>query len=248
MAWYDDNEMWAVFYDCMFDQDSFVLASKQCQQILDLVAPSVQSVLDLACGPGRHLLGFARLNLDVTGVDTSGYLLNQAANHLEHEQLAANLVHTDLLAYKPKQKFDLITNLFTSFGYYPSAKENQLVLNNACDWLNVGGTLVIDTFGKEQAAHVIEPVHCTEYENGDIRFERPLLTDGMSVYSNEWILVRGNQAYRWEYEHFVYSANELTAMLKQAGFERIEIYGSLTKDDYDLEAERLVAVATKESC
>jgi SAM-dependent methyltransferase len=245
MAWFDNNEMWEVFYDCMFDQESFALANQQCQQILDIVDRPINSVLDMACGPGRHVLGFSRLGLKVSGVDLSGYLLNQAANLIEQQQLDATLIHSDLLNYQPRQKFDLITNLFTSFGYYADAAENQQVLNNAFNWLNTEGTLVIDTFGKEQAAHAIEPVHCTEYDNGDLRFERPLLTENMSVYANEWILVRDNQAYRWEYEHFVYSANELTAMLKQAGFKTVEIYGSFDTDDYDLGAERLVAVARK---
>ena len=245
MAWFDNNEMWEVFYDCMFDRDSFVVANQQCQQILDLVDRPVKSVLDMACGPGRHVLGFSRLGLKVSGVDLSGYLLNQAANLVEQENLDATLIHSDLLNYQPQKKFDLVTNLFTSFGYYPTAAENQQVLNNSLQWLNPEGTLVIDTFGKEQAAHAIEPVHCTEYDNGDLRFERPLLVDNMRIYSNEWILVRDNQAYRWEYEHFVYSAEELTSMLKEAGFKSIEIYGSLTKDDYDLAAERLVAVARK---
>ena len=245
MSWFDNNEMWEVFYDCMFDSESFVLAKKQCQQIIQLVNKPVNSVLDLACGPGRHVLGFAEMEIDTTGVDLSAYLLNQAANLIDHEKLNANLIHCDMLAYQPKQKFDLITNLFTSFGYYPNPIENQLLLEKAYQWLNQKGTLVIDTFGKEQAAHSIEPVHCTEYDNGDLRFERPLLIDHMNVYSNEWVLVRDNQAFRWEYEHFVYSANELTAMLKQAGFKQVEIYGSLDKQDYDLSAERLVAVARK---
>lgn len=245
MAWYDDNEMWAIFYDCMFNQDSFDLANEQCQQLLKLADKPVQSVLDLACGPGRHVLGFARLGKDITGIDLSGYLLNQAANHIENEQLPANLVHCDLLAFEPNHKFDLITNLFTSFGYYNNPNDNQQVLDNAYQWLNDGGVFIIDTFGKEQAAHAIEPVHCTEYDNGDLRFERPLLTDDMSLYSNEWILVRGKQAYRWEYEHFVYSATELTQMLQSAGFKQVEIYGSFDKEAYDLDAERLVAVARK---
>lgn len=245
MAWFDDNKMWEVFYDCMFDRESFVLANQQCQQILKLADQPVTSVLDMACGPGRHVMGFSRQGLGVTGIDLSGFLLNQAANLLDQEQLEANLVHSDLLDYRPKSKFDLITNLFTSFGYYADPKENQQVLNNAFNWLNEDGVFVLDTFGKEQAAHAIEPVHCTEYDNGDIRFERPLLTNNMRVYSNEWILVRGNHAHRWEYEHFVYSADELTTMLNQAGFKSVEIYGSLTKDDYDLAAERLVAVAKK---
>ncbi len=245
MPWFDNNEMWEVFYDCMFDRDSFETANKQCQQIIDLVGSTVSSVLDLACGPGRHLLGFSRLGLKVTGVDLSGYLLNQAANLLEQESLEATLVHSDLLTYQPKQNFDLITNLFTSFGYYSDPSDNQQILNNAYQKLNDGGSLIIDTFGKEQAAHAIEPVHCTEYNNGDLRFERPLLIENMQVYSNEWILVRDKQAHRWEYQHFVYSAEELTMMLKQAGFKTVEIYGSLTRDDYDLAADRLVAVARK---
>jgi ubiquinone/menaquinone biosynthesis C-methylase UbiE len=245
MPWYDNNEMWAVFYDCMFDAYSFDLAITQCEEILDLVEHPVKSVLDLACGPGRHVIGFSKLELDVTGVDLSGYLLNQAANLIDQQGLSANLVHSDLLTYKPKSKFDLITNLFTSFGYYENPDDNQKVLDNAYQWLNKEGTLVIDTFGKEQVAHAIEPVHCTEYENGDVRFERPLLIDNMNVYANEWTLVKGNRAYRWEYEHFVYTPNELSSMLKQAGFNKIDIYGSLQKADYDLEAERLVAVARK---
>ncbi len=245
MAWFDNNEMWEVFYNCMFDQESFATANHQCQQILNLAGHPVTSVLDLACGPGRHVVGFSRLGLKTTGVDLSGYLLNQAANLIEHEKLKATLIHSDMLVYQPNKKFDLITNLFTSFGYYPNPADNQQVLNNAYQWLNTDGSLVIDTFGKEQAAHAITPVHCSEYDNGDLRFERPLLIDNMSIYSNEWILVRDNQAYRWEYEHFVYSANELTDMLKQAGFKQVKIYGSLSKDDYDLTAERLVAIARK---
>ena len=243
MSWFDDNHMWEVFYDCMFDADSFTLADEQCQQILELTGQTPDHVLDLACGPGRHVLGFARRGIPVTGVDLSGYLLNQAANHVAADDLSANLVHADLLDYQPERRFDLITNLFTSFGYYSEAKDNQEVLNRARQWLNPGGCLVIDTFGKEQAARDIEPVHCTEYENGDVRFERPLLIDQMRIYANEWVLVRGNKAHRWEYQHYVYSADELTAMLQQAGFSQISIFGSLAGADYDLEADRLVAVA-----
>ena len=245
MHWFDNNDMWERFYDCMFDDDSFALADQQCQQILQLVPGPVESVLDLACGPGRHVLGFARLGKDITGVDLSGYLLNRAANLIDQQQLTANLVHSDLLQYQPNRSFDLITNLFTSFGYYSEPADNQKVLDNAHGWLQDGGHLIIDTFGKEQAAHAIEPVHCTEYDNGDLRFERPLLTDNMNVYSKEWILVRGDQAHRWEYQHYVYSANELTHMLKQAGFRHIQVFGSLAADEYDLEAERLVLVAQK---
>lgn len=245
MNWYQDESLWEVFYDCMFDQTSFALAKQQCPQILEMVGHPVNSMLDLACGPGRHLLGFAAFGIEVTGVDLSGYLLSHAANHFEQAQMAGTLVQCDMLSYEPKQKFDLITNLFTSFGYYPEAINNQKVLNQAYLWLNKGGSLVIDTFGKEQLAHTMEPVHLTEYDNGDLRIERPLLVDNMRVFANEWILIRGNEAFRREYQHYVYTAQEMETMLSLAGFQDIRIYGSFEGDEYDLSSERLIAVAQK---
>ena len=243
--WFDNDDMWRVFYDCMFDADSFNRATQECDHILKLCPSSVESVLDLGCGPGRHVMGFARRGLSTTGVDLSGFLLNQAARHIDNENLDATLVQADLLAYEPQQKFDLITNLFSSFGYYDNPEENQQVLANIYQWLKPSGCFVLDVFSKEQAALHLEPVHCSEYDNGDVRFERPLLIDNMSVYSNEWILVRGEEAYRWQYQHYVYSASELTTMLKQAGFSSVTIYGSFKGDDYDMDADRLVMVAQK---
>ncbi|MGO9605884.1 MAG: hypothetical protein ACLQAT_21265 [Candidatus Binataceae bacterium] len=43
----------------------------------------------------------------------------------------------------------------------------------------------------------------------------------------------------------LYSGAELIALMKQAGFGRVETYGSLAATPYDNRAERLVAVATK---
>lgn len=245
MEWYQDESLWEVFYQCMFDEDSFQLAQQQVPQILEMVGRPVKQVLDLACGPGRHLLAFAKYGLDVTGVDSSAYLLNQAANKLAQQQLSANLVHADLLDFQTEQKFDLITNLFTSFGYYQRPQDNQRVLEQAHQRLAPSGTLVLETFGKEQLIRDIQPVHLTEYDNGDIRIERPLLTEQLQVLSNEWLLIRGEQVFRREYQHYVYTAAELTSMLQQAGFEQIRCYGSFQGDDYDLDAERLILVAEK---
>ncbi len=246
--WYSDDDMWRVFYDCMFDNESFQQAVEDTLQLLKLLNSPVSSVLDLACGPGRHVLGFAAQGLAVTGVDLSAYLLNRAAQEIADKELTATLVHADLLDFKPTECFDLITslfNLFSSFGYYENPDDNQQVLNNAYQWLKPGGHFVIDVFSKEQAALHMEPVHCTEYDNGDLRFERPILIDNMNVYANEWILVRDQRAYRWQYQHFIYSAQELQDRLEKAGFTDLEIYGSMVGADYDMEATRLVLVARK---
>ncbi|WP_395373174.1 class I SAM-dependent methyltransferase [Marinicella sp. W31] len=245
MNWYQDEQLWEIFYDSMFDADSFAVASEQVPKILSMVPAKVNKVLDLACGPGRHLIPFAQMGLDVTGVDSSGFLLNRAAHMIESEDLAATLVHADMLDYETTTGFDLVTNLFTSFGYYEDPQDNQKLLAQIHHMLKDSGYLVLDVFGKENLLQTMEPVHLTEYDNGDIRVERPLLTDEMQVFSNEWILIRGDQAYRKQYQHYVYSGVELRQMLKQAGFSSVKLYGSFDADPYDMESERLIAVAQK---
>jgi len=245
MNWYQDEQLWEVFYDSMFDADSFAEAAQQVPQILSMVPGKVDKVLDMACGPGRHVIPFARMGLDVTGVDASGFLLNRAAHMIESEGVDATLVHADMLSYQPTGGFDLVTNLFTSFGYYEKPEDNQKLLNQIHDMLNESGHLVLDVFGKEYLLQTMEPVHLTEYDNGDIRIERPLLVDEMQVFSNEWILIRGDQAYRKHYQHYVYTATELRQMLKQAGFSSVTLYGSFDGAPYDMESERLIAVAQK---
>jgi hypothetical protein len=49
---------------------------------------------------------------------------------------------------------------------------------------------------------------------------------------------------RWEFSHWVYSAAELSCMLKEVGFSSVDIYGSLEGAPYNSESTRLIAVAT----
>ena len=245
MNWYQDEQLWEIFYDCMFDADSFAVASEQVPQILSMIPTKVEKVLDLACGPGRHVMPFASMGLQVTGVDSSGFLLNRAAQMIDEAGLDATLVHADMLSYQPTSRFDLVTNLFTSFGYYEDPQDNQKLLSHIHGLLKDSGYFVLDVFGKENLLQTMEPVHLSEYDNGDIRIERPLLVDEMQVFSNEWMLIRGDRVYRKQYQHYVYTAVELRHMLQQAGFSSIALYGSFDGDPYDMESERLIAVAQK---
>ena len=245
MRWYEDDKLWEKFYDCMFDAHSFTLAQQQIPELLSLINHSVSSVLDLGCGPGRHCLALAKMGYDVTGVDMSEYLLTKASDKSHQQSLKIKFHQADMLNFQSDKKHDLIINMFNSFGYFDSQEKNQQVIDNAYNNLAEIGTFVIDTVGKETLARNIEPVHLSEYANGDLRIERPLLINNMQIFSNEWILISGDEVFRRSYQHFVYTPVEMIAMCKLAGFRTIKIYGSLSGDDYDLECDRLVVVAEK---
>lgn len=245
MNWYEDDELWEKFYDCMFDNDSFKLAELQSQDILSLVNHPVKSILDAGCGPGRHSLALSKLGYSVVGIDSSDFLLAKAKQQAKLDQLGTEFVLTDMLEYKTKKPQDLIINMFNSFGYFDNPEKNQAFVNTCYNNLADQGTFIIDTVGKETLARRIEPVHLSEYENGDIRIERPLLIDNMQIFSNEWILIQGEKAFHRSYQHYVYTPIELSLMCHKAGFKNIEIYGSLKGDEYDFDSDRLVIVAEK---
>ncbi len=245
MTWYEDDKLWEMFYHCMFDEESFIQAQEQVPELLALIGNDINRVLDLGCGPGRHCLALAKMGYDVTGIDTSEFLLSRAKDKADEYNLSINFIRTNMLDYCAEKKFDLIINMFNSFGYFDNQEDNQMLVNKSYDNLSDGGTLLIDTVGKETLARSIQPVHLSEYDNGDIRIERPLLIDNMQIFSNQWMLIRGDKVFKRDYQHFVYTPMELTQMCYQAGFKRVDCYGSLQADEYDLESERLVVVAQK---
>jgi len=247
MNWYEDDTLWEIFYDCMFDTKSFKQAETQTAQLLSLVNHSIDFIVDLGCGPGRHCLALSKMGFEVTGVDSSQFLLSKAITKAEELKLKCHFVCANMLDYQVKNKPDLMINMFNSFGYFDSHEKNQAFINQTFNNLANIGTFVIDTVGKETLARNIEPVHLTEYDNGDIRIERPLLVDNLQVFSNEWILIKNDQVFRRSYQHYVYTPLELTDMCEQAGFKNIEVYGSLMGDAYDLDSDRLVIVASKTS-
>ena len=142
--------------------------------------------------------------------------------------------------------FDLVISMWTSFGYFDDPGDDLKVLENCHSALHPGGALLLDVVGKEYVVRNIEPVHLTEYADGDILVERPLLEANMTRYSNEWLLIRGEQVERAKWHHNLYSGQELVDRLQSAGFADVALYGSLEGDEYDLDSERLIAAAWKD--
>ena len=62
---------------------------------------------------------------------------------------------------------------------------------------------------------------------------------------NEWTVVRDGRARTFEFLLRIYSGQELKRLLEAAGFGVVRLHGALDGRPYDIEAERLVAVARR---
>ena len=244
--WHEDDDFWNLMAPFMFDDARWAGTKEEVDQLQALVGLAPQSaVLDLGCGPGRHSLELARRGHRVSGVDRTKSYLRQARYRAAGEGLEIEFIECDMRDFSRPDSFDLVINLFTAFGYFEEADENQQVLRNAYDSLHKGGVFVIELMGKESLARIFREHDWREHDGLLLLEERHPAKD-WSWMEGRWILIDDTRRFEYRFGHWLYCAAELKAMLYDAGFSTVSIYGGLAGEPYDQNATRLTAVAAKQ--
>jgi len=108
-------------------------------QVMNDLSPG-DRVLDLCCGAGRHTRLLAERGFRVVGVDLSAALLARA----NEDGRRFHLARGDMRRLPFGPAFGLVTNFFTSFGYFSTDTENQRILEAIGSVLEPGGRFLID--------------------------------------------------------------------------------------------------------
>jgi SAM-dependent methyltransferase len=188
-------------------------------------------LLDLCCGTGRHAIPLRRRGVRVSGVDSSARLLAMARERAERVGAFPPFVRGDARDLPLRAgAFDAAICLFNSIGYGTDA-EALAMLREA---RRCAPALLLETVHRDEHVRNTAPGGVFEWA------ER----DGVRVLVERWIEAipgvsraifriqrEGKPDVVKDFRHRLYSATELTAMLRKAGYERIECYG-----DYDRRA------------
>lgn len=150
-------------------------------------------VLDVACGKGRHSRYLAQLGFETTGLDLSPHSIAEAK-----KEPLPNL-HFEVWDMRNVYKadyFDLVVNLFSSFGYFDNEKEDQEAISAMAADLKLGGILVMDYMNPEAIIKLMKPrdiinrgevqFHIKKKcEGGFVRKEIEFLADGQNQHYEE---------------------------------------------------------------
>lgn len=246
MRWYEDETLWSDFSSTMF-------SARRADEVARLVTgaqlfefPERSRVLDLCCGPGLFLVPLARCGYQVTGVDLSPTMLKRAETACAQAGVPTpRLIRADMLAFREPESFDVVLNVFTSFGYFEDPADNARVLRNAHDSLVPGGQLIVDVLGKEVLAGWIGRPQLVELEDGGYVVQRDTVLDGWRRLRTDWTLVRDGTAREASISCWLYSGAELCALFEAAGFVDVACYGGFDATPYDQHAGRLVVRGTR---
>ena len=242
--WHETDEFWTAAECVLFHPERVQAAKSQ----LDLLLPLLNlarpaTVLDLCCGIGRHSLELARRGFTVTGVDRTRHYLEKARAQATAEGLSVEFVEADMRQFRRQAAFDLVINLYTSFGYFDDPAEDMLVAQNILASLKPGGQVLFEMIGKEILARVFRPSDWMERGDGVLILEQRRVVDDWARSDARWIIFEGDQRREVHINHRLYSAVELKNLLKSTGFVEVTAFGGLDGSPYDHTAKRLVVRA-----
>ncbi|MFD2372036.1 class I SAM-dependent methyltransferase [Brevibacillus sp. GCM10020057] len=201
-------------------------------------------VLDLCCGNGRHSRALARRGYEVVGVDLSPVLLKLAEEQNSYPNL--RFVRCDMREITFREEFDIVVNLFTSFGYFSTDEENETVVRNMARALKKGGEVVIDYLSPSYVQANLVPESHKEAEGMQIHEQR-WIENGF-VQKRITIRSEGTCEPR-EYREQVrlFSAGEMRGMLERAGFGRIQVFGDYQFEPFEADrSPRMIFYAVKQ--
>lgn len=199
------------------------------QEVADLVRLARlrkgAAVLDAACGEGRHSLEFADRGFSVTGVDITEAYLREASRLARKRGLKnAGFEKGELRdLYRFQNSFDLVINLFTSFGYYHRAADNQESLWQMASTLKKGGTLVMEIMPRETLDSFFTERHW-EPTRGGYLLQRRHWVDGGRRLRNDILWVGKGKEREAMSEIYVYTKDELSAMFRRVGLKKIRCF------------------------
>lgn len=245
--WHEQDDFWETFCPMLFTEERIEAAVSEVDHLLARTSLSPNAtVLDLACGPGRHALELARRGFRVTGVDRTAAYLDYARQRADEEGLTIEWVQADMRTFCRPNTFDAAINMWSAFGYFEDPEDDRIVVDHLFRSLRPGGVLVMELMGKEKLARVFRERDWHEEPDGTLILEERRIRSGWDWIDNRWIWIKGKTRKDVHVSHRLYSAVELSSLLTEGGFASVDVYGSLEGAPYDNTAKRLVMVARKE--
>lgn len=205
-----------------------------------LQSENIDSILDIACGRGRHSIYLNKKGYDVTGIDLSHSNIMYAKQY-ENERL--HFFEHDMRHLLYINYFDLALNLFTSFGYFESEYEHVKALQSFQKSLKPEGLLVLDYFNSKKILNKLT-TKATKVI-GDIHFHITKKVENNKIIKTINFTDK-DRDYEYKEEVAAFSFADFARLFEKSGFEIVNYYGDYTLSEYEeSSSDRLIFICKK---
>lgn len=234
--WFD-SDYYHILYRERDEEEAKLFLNNLLQKLL--VTPQ-HCILDLACGRGRHANYLAALGYTVTGLDLSPMSIDYARQQaLPNAQFH---IH-DMRQPFGVAKYDVVLNLFTSFGYFENEAENMQVMRHISNAVKTNGIVVIEYMNPVYVAkHLVASETKTV---NDISFNITKEIKEGFVYKHIHFTHHG-AAHSFTERVMMVSKEQFQEYFNLNGLSLAHIYGDFELHDYvAARSPRMILIATK---
>ncbi|MHB8584237.1 MAG: class I SAM-dependent DNA methyltransferase [Thermoplasmatota archaeon] len=134
----------ADLYDALYGAKDYSAEARRLQRIIkSATGRNAGTLLDVACGTGRHLEALVR-SFRATGVDRNGAMLAIARKRLRGHSV--RLVQQDMRSLDLGIQFDAVTCLFGSIAYVRTIPALRRTVHRLAGHMKPDGVLIIEGF------------------------------------------------------------------------------------------------------
>ena len=215
--------------------------------------PKGSNILDVACGNGRHSRIFAKEGYNVLGIDLSPFLINEAKKELKKssDQLKDRMSFEirDMRNLRYKKRFDLVINLFSSFGYFEDDKDNLKVIKGISASLKQGGYFFFDYLNPDALRKNLVPFDISIRNHNVILQVRTI--KGNSVYKDIAIVKNSKTSRTPVVSSFnemikLYGLKDFKVFFARYGLKILKTFGDYSGSRFNsAKSERLIILAVK---
>jgi SAM-dependent methyltransferase len=156
----------ASIYDAVYSFKDYTAEAELLHTLIEERVPGATSLLDVACGTGKHLEQLRRW-YDVEGVDLDESLLEVARDRLDGIPLQV----ADMTSLSLGRRFDVVTCLFSSIGYAGTPARLNAAVAAMASHVRPGGLLVVEPWLTPELWQAGRP-HLLAVDEPDLKIAR----------------------------------------------------------------------------
>jgi len=233
MDWFDSD-----YYHILYKHRDYSEARNFINNIVEyLDLKKGSKILDLACGIGRHSIYLDEIGFKVVGTDKS---LNNIKKAKASQNQSLSFLQMEMID-NTNHKYDVIFNLFTSFGYV-NHDYNLKTIKNIERQLKDDGTVIVDFMNTLFVKNNLVIEETKVIDNLSFKIERR--SDGKYIYKE--IKFNDKKDYFFQEKVMDLSLNDFKKYLTRYNLKVIKTFGDYNLNEFDIEnSERLIMVIKK---
>lgn len=170
-------DAYAAFYDLLYKDKNYKGEAEYISKLINRFLKKDKaetSVLDLACGTGKHLFELASEGYgSLSGSDISSSMIEIARKNATAKGKNVTFYnHSFQESDKISSRFDIVLSMFSAFNYLTTYADQSKTLNNISTLLNHGGLFIFDYWNGCAVTEMYSPVKVLRKSEGSAEILR----------------------------------------------------------------------------